>query len=107
MIISFIAVYDRKESRKVRITDVDTFFRVRVKRTYSRDVSVDQGRASYLSIMTRIAGFFTVNLGTKTKGGKVCYVSRAIVRNSTSKDKVRKYFYHFPLHSSKRLAYMD
>ena len=99
-----IAVYDRKKG-----TSVQTFFRIEVKQNYSRDVSVDPGGASYFSIMTKIAEFFTVNLYTRTRyvDDKVYYAFIIISHNWRSHDIVRNYFNHFPLYSSKYLAYKD
>lgn len=103
-----ITVYDRKRGNKVR-TNVQTFFRIEVKQNYSRDVTADQGGASFFSIMTKITEFFTINLYTRTRtvDDKVYYAFMAIAHNSRSHDIVRNYFDRFPLYSSKYLAYKD
>jgi hypothetical protein len=103
-----ITVSDRKRNNTVK-TSVQTFFRIEVKQNYSRDVSVSQGGASYFSIMTEIAEFFTVNLYTRTRtvDDKVYYAFMAIAHNSRSHKIVREYFDRFPLYSSKYLAYKD
>jgi hypothetical protein len=104
-----ISLYDRKKNSKAIRTNVQTFFRIEVKQNYSRDVSVNQGGASYFSIMTKITEFLTVNLYTRTKNkdGKVFYAFMAISHNKRSHDIVRNYFDRFPLYSSKYLAYKD
>jgi hypothetical protein len=101
-------VYDRKKGSKVR-TNVQTFFRIEVKQNYSKDVTADQGGASYFSIMTQISEFFTVNLYTRTRtvNDKVYYAFMAIAHNSRSHEIVRNYFDRYPLYSSKYLAYKD
>jgi hypothetical protein len=104
-----ITVYDRKKNSKVIRTSVQTFFRLEVKQNHSRDVTVDQGGASYFSIMTKITEFFSVNLytRTRTKDNRVYYAFMAISHNWRSHDIARYYFNRFPLYSSKYLAYKD
>ena len=104
-----ITVYNRKKDRKVVTSNVLSFLRIKVKQNYYIDVSADQGGASYFSIMTKIAEFFTVNLYTRTRSedDKVYYVFMAISHNSISHDIVRNYFDRFPLYSSKYLTYKD
>lgn len=104
-----ITVYDRKKNSKVVRTNIQTFFRVEVKQNYSKDVTVDQGGASYFSVMTKIAELFTVNLYTRTRtvGDRVFYAFMTISHNARSHDIVRNYFDRFPLYSSKYLAYKD
>ena len=65
--------------------------------------------ASYFSIMTKIAEFFTVNLYTRTRTveDRVFYAFMAISHKCLSHDIVRNYFDRFPLYSSKYLAYKD
>ncbi len=104
-----ITVYDRKKNSKLITTNVQTFFRIEVKQNYSREVTTDQGGASYFSIMTKIAEFFTVNLYTRTRtvDNRVFYAFMVISHNSRSHEIVRNYFDRFPLYSSKYLAYKD
>lgn len=104
-----ITVYNRKNNSKLVTNNVQTFFRIEVKQNYSREVTWDQGGASYFSIMTKIAEFFTVNLYTRTRTveDRVFYAFMAISHNSRSHDIVRNYFDCFPLYSSKYLAYKD
>jgi hypothetical protein len=103
-----ITLYDRKKNKAIR-TQVQTFFRIEVKQNYSRYVTVDQGGASYFSIMTKIAEFFTVNLYTRarSKDDKVFYAFMVIAHNRISHDIARNYLDRFPLYSSKYLAYKD
>lgn len=104
-----ITIYDRKKDSKVLRTNAQTFFRIEVKQNYSRDVPADKGGASYFSIMTKIAEFFSVNLYTRTRtvDDKVYYAFMVISHNWRSHDIVRNYFNRFPLYSSKYLAYKD
>jgi len=50
-----ITLYDRKKNSKAVRTQVQTFFLIEVKQNYSRNVTADQGGASYFSIMTKVA----------------------------------------------------
>lgn len=104
-----ITVYDRKKNNTVISTNVQTFFRIEVKQNYSRDVSTDQGGASYFSIMTKIAEFLNVNLYTRTRtsGDRIYYAFMVISHNWRSHDIIRSYFDRFPLYSSKYLSYKD
>jgi len=104
-----ITVYDRKKNGVFLRTSVQTFFRIEVKQNYSREVTQDQGGASYFNILTEISAFFTVNLYTRTrkKEDKVFYAFMAVAHNSRSHEIVRNYFDRFPLYSSKYLAYKD
>ena len=104
-----ITVCDRKKNGKILRTSVQTFFRIELKQNYSREVTQDQGGASYFNILTNIAAFFTVNLYTRTRflGDKVYYAFMVLGHNSRSHDIVRNYFDRFPLYSSKYLAYKD
>jgi len=78
-----ITVYNRKKNNKVIRTNVQTFFRIEVKQNYYRNVTADQGGASYFSIMTKITEFFSVNLytRTRTKDNRVYYAFMAISHN--------------------------
>ena len=61
-------------------------FHIEVKQNYYRDVYADKGRASYFSIISKIAEFFTANLYTRTRNenDKVYYAFMAIYHNLTS-----------------------
>jgi LAGLIDADG endonuclease/Proton-conducting membrane transporter len=104
-----ITLYDRKKNGVFLRTSVQTSFRIEVKQNSSREVSQDQGGASYFNILSEIAAFFTVNLYTRTRKteDKLYYAFMAIAHNSRSHEIVRKYFDRFPLYSSKYLAYKD
>jgi hypothetical protein len=101
-----ITVYDRKKNKNIIRTNVQTFFRIEVKQNYSNKAT---NEGSMFNIMSHIAGFFTVNLytRTRTKEDKVYYSFMAIAHNSRSHDIVRSYFDRFPLFSSKYLNYKD
>lgn len=102
----YITLYDRKKDGKFLRTNVQTFFRLELKQNYSREVTIDQGGSSYFLILTKIAAFFTVNLYTITRyaANTEYYAFMVIAHNSRSHQIVRKYFYTFPLYSSKYLA---
>jgi len=104
-----ITVYDRKKNGVFLRTSVQTSFRIEVKQNYSREVTQYQGGSSYFNILTEITSFFTVNLCSRTRKteDKVYYSFIAIAHNSRSHEIVRNYFDHFPLYSSKYLAYKD
>lgn len=104
-----ITVYDRKKNGVFLRTSVQTFFRIEVKQNYSREVSQDNGGTSYFNILTEISNFFTVNLYTRTRKreDKLFYAFLVVAHNYRSHEIVRKYFYRFPLYSSKYLAYKD
>jgi len=59
--------------------------------------------------MSEIAGFFTVNLYTRTRKteDKVFYAFAVVAHNSRSHEILRIYFENYPLYSSKHLAYKD
>jgi hypothetical protein len=57
-------VYDRKKNGEVLRTSVQTFFRIELKQNYSREVTQDQGGASYFN---KYCCVFTVNLYTRTR----------------------------------------
>ena len=104
-----ITVYDRKKNGVFLRTSVQTSFRMEVKQNYSREVTLEQGGSSFFNIMSEIAGFFTVNLYTRTRKteDKVFYAFVAVAHNSRSHEILRNYFYNYPLYSSKYLAYKD
>lgn len=102
-----ITLTDRK--KKGNIKRVQTFFRLEIRQTYHRDVSVEQGGASYFTILSKIAKYLGVNLLSRTREqkDKVFYVFMVISHSALSHVKVIDYFDRFPLYSSKYLAYKD
>ena len=88
---------------------MQTFFRLELRQTYHRDVSAEQGGASYFVILNKIACYFGVNLLTRTREqkDKVFYAFMVISHSESSHAKVINYFDRFPLYSSKYLAYKD
>lgn len=104
-----ITVYNRKKNSKLVRTNVQTFFRIEVKQSYSKNVTVNKGGANYFSIMAKIAEFFTVNLYTRTRtvNDRIFYAFMVISHNARSHDIVRNYFDRFPLYSYKYLSYKD
>ena len=104
-----ITVYDRKKNGVFLRTSVQTSFRIEVKQNYSREVTLEQGGSSFFNIMSEIAGFFTVNLYTRTRKteDKVFYAFAAVAHNSRSHEILRNYLDNYPLYSSKHLAYKD
>jgi hypothetical protein len=53
-----IKIYLKIKKEKKRRTSVQTSFRIEVKQNSSREVSQDQGGASYFYILSEIAAFF-------------------------------------------------
>ena len=104
-----ITIYDRKKNGVFLRTSVQTSFRIEVKQNYSREVTLEQGGSSFFYIMSEIAGFFTVNLYTRTRKteDKVFYAFAAVAHNSRSHEILRNYLDNYPLYSSKHLAYKD
>lgn len=106
-----ITIYDRKKNGVFLRTSVQTSFRIEVKQNYAsqREVTLEQGGSSFFYIMSEIAGFFTVNLYTRTRKteDKVFYAFAVVAHNSRSHEILRIYFENYPLYSSKHLAYKD
>lgn len=104
-----ITIYDRKKNGVFLRTSVQTSFRIEVKQNYSREVTLEQGGSSFFNIMSEIAGFFTINLYTRTRKteDKVFNAFAAVAHNSRSHEILRIYFENYPLYSSKHLAYKD
>lgn len=104
-----ITLTNRKKKGNITSKRVQTFFRIELRQTYHRDVSVEQGGASYFVILNKIATNFGVNLLSRTreKKDKVFYAFMVISHSAASHEKVISYFERFPLYSSKYLAYKD
>ena len=102
-----ITLTNRKKKGNITSKRVQTFFRIELRQTYHRDVSVEQGGASYFVILNKIATNFGVNLLSRTreKKDKVFYAFMVISHSAASHEKVISYFERFPLYSSKYLAY--
>lgn len=94
---------------KLQVNGFKLFFRIEVRQNYHRDATELQGGISYFNILTKIAGFLTVNLYTRTRylNDKVFYAFMVISHNSKSHQILRNYFDTFLLYSSKYLAYKD
>lgn len=104
-----ILLTNRKKRGVVTSKRVQTFFRLELRQTYHRDVSVEQGGTSYFSILSKIAAYLGVNLLSRTREqkDKVFYAFMVISHSAASHAKVISYFERFPLYSSKYLAYKD
>ena len=104
-----ITLTDRKKKGNITTKRIQTFFRIELRQTYHRDVSVEQGGASYFVILNKIASYLGVNLYSRTreKKDKVFYAFMLISHSAANHAKVISYFDRFPLYSSKYLAYKD
>lgn len=104
-----ITLTNRKKKGNITSKRVQTFFRIELRQTYHRDVSVEQGGASYFAILNKIATYLNVNLYSRTRiqKDKVFYAFMVISHSAASHAKVINYFDRFPLYSSKYLAYKD
>ena len=104
-----INLIDRKKNGNITSKRVQTFFRIELRQTYHRDVSIEQGGSSYFIILNKIASYLGVNLLSRTreKNDKVFYAFIVISHNIASHEKIINYFNKFPLFSSKYLAFKD
>lgn len=104
-----INLTNRKNRGVVTTKRVQAFFRIELRQTYPRDISVIQGDTSYFGILNLIARYFGVNLYSRSRvqKDKVFYTFRVISHSIKSHEKVINYFNSFPLYSSKYLAYKD
>ena len=102
-----ITLTDRKKNGKVTSKRVQTFFSVELRQNYHRGEA--GANVSYFTILSLIAAYLNVNLYTRTRkqGDKLFYTFTVKAHSSISHEKVRAYFEHFPLYSSKYLAYKD
>jgi len=98
-----------QKKNKVDAKRIQTFFRIELKQNYSKKVSDSISASSFFNIFTKIAAFLNVNLYTRTRyiEDKVYYSFMVISYNYSSHEILRKYFDHYPLYSSKYLAYKD
>ena len=104
-----ISLTDRKKKGDVTSKRVQAFFRIELRQTYHREVSIEQGGTSYSYILNIIADYLGVNLLSRTREqkDKVFYAFMVISHSKASHAKVISYFDRFPLYSSKYLAYKD
>jgi hypothetical protein len=104
-----INLIDRKKKGQITSKRVQTFFRIELRQTYHRDVSIEQGGSSYFNILNKIASYLNVNLLTRTreKDNKLFYAFICISHSRASHAKVIDYFHRYPLFSSKYLAFKD
>jgi hypothetical protein len=101
-----ITLTDRKKNGKATSKRVQTFFRIELRQNYRRD---EKSNSNYFDILSQIAEYLGVNLLSRTRhrGDKVFFAFMIIAHSSLSHTKVRAYFDHFPLYSSKYLAYKN
>jgi hypothetical protein len=105
-----ITLTNRKKKENITSKKIQNFFRIELRQTYHRDVSVEQGGgASYFVILNNIGTYLGVNLLSRTRErkDKVFYAFMVISHSTASHAKVISYFDRFPLYSSKYLAYKD
>ena len=104
-----INLTDRKKRGNITTKRVQTFFRLEIRQTYHRNVSVEQEGTSYFTILSKIASYLGVNLYSRTREqkDKIFYAFMVISHSAISHEKVKSYFDRFPLYSSKYLAYKD
>lgn len=104
-----ITLTNRKKKGNITSKRIQNFFRIELRQTYHRDVSVEQGGTSYYDILNKISIYLGVNLLSRTRErkDKVFYAFMVISHSAASHAKVISYFYRFPLYSSKYLAYKD
>ena len=104
-----ITLTNRKKRGNITSKRIQTFFRIELRQTYHRHVSVEQGGTSYYAILNKIATFLGVNLLSRTREqrDKIFYAFMVISHSAASHAKVISYFNRFPLYSSKYLAYKD
>lgn len=104
-----ITLTDRKKRGVITSKRVQAFFRLELRQNYHREVSIEQGGASYFDILDKIARYLSVNLYSRSREqeDKVFYAFMVIAHNAISHQKVIEYFDRYPLLSSKYLAYKD
>ena len=100
---------DRKKKGVITSKRVQAFFRIELRQTYHREVSIEQGGVSYFDILDKISRYFTVNLYSRSREqkDKIFYSFMVIAHGANSHQKVIEYFDRYPLLSSKHLAYKD
>jgi hypothetical protein len=104
-----ITLTDRKKKGVITSKRVQAFFRIELRQNYHREVSINQGGTSYFEILDKIARYLKVNLYSRSREqkDKIFYSYMVISHSLESHQKVIEYFNHYPLYSSKYLAYKD
>lgn len=104
-----ITLTNRKKTGNITSKRIQTFFRIELRQTYHREVSVEQGGTSYYVILNKIATYLGVNLYSRAREqkDKVFYAFMVISHSAASHANVISYFNRFPLYSSKYLAYKN
>lgn len=104
-----INITNRKKKSIITTKRIQVFFRIELRQNYHRDISDIQGGTSYYEILIKIARYLGVNLYSRSRiqKDKIFNSFMVISHNIQSHNKVINYFNHFPLFSSKYLAYKD
>ena len=104
-----INLVDRKKKGLITTKRVQAFFRIELRQTYHRDISLEQGGTSYFNILNIIARYLGVNLYSRSRENKdkIFYSYIVISHSIKNHTKVIEYFNRYPLYSSKYLAYKD
>ena len=104
-----INITNRKKKGVITTKRIQAFFRIELRQNYHRNVSSIQGGTSYYEILIKIARYLSVNLYSRSRiqKDKIFNSFMVISHNIKSHNKVIDYFNHFPLYSSKYLAYKD
>ena len=101
-----INLVDRKKRGIVTSKRVQAFFRIELRQNYHRDSLKD---TSYFNILSIIARYIGVNLYSRSREqkDKIFYSYIVVSHSMESHIKIIEYFDHYPLFSSKYLAYKD
>jgi hypothetical protein len=101
-----ISLVDRKKRGIVTSKRVQAFFRIELRQNYHRDSLKD---TSYFNILSIIARYIGVNLYSRSREqkDKIFYSYIVVSHSMESHKKIIEYFDHYPLFSSKYLAYKD
>ena len=104
-----INLTDRKKKGTITTKRVQAFFRLELRQNYHRNSLVKQVGISYFDILNTIARYLGVNLYSRSReqNDKIFYSYMVISHSIQSHIKVIDYFDHYPLYSSKYLAYKD
>lgn len=104
-----VSITIRKKKGIAKGTRVQLFYRLEIRQTYHRDVTLELGGVSYFNILSKVSAYLGVNLLSRTRliNGKTYQSFMVIAFNPSSRKEVRNYFDKFPLFSSKLLNYLD